>query len=125
MNNLVPQNYFRLIIRLEYTSPLEYVLMPVYKNNNISTKIICQKKDGATEFAPISINRKGIVMTTGNLILTRKAGQRVMIGDDIVVEILHAEKGETRLLFNVPKDIEVHREEVYWRIHDESTSQEA
>ena len=62
-------------------------------------------------------------MKKGNLVLTRKTGQRVMIGDEIIVEVLNVDSREARLLFSVPKSIEVHREEVYHRIHHEGTQQ--
>ena len=53
------------------------------------------------------------------LILTRKVGQRVMIGDDIIVEVVGNEKGEIRLGIIAPEDVPVHREEVYWRVKNE------
>ena len=62
-------------------------------------------------------------MKNGNLVLTRKIGQKVMIGDEIIVEVLNSDSKEVRLLFSVPKNIEVHREEVYHRIHNEGIQQ--
>ena len=62
-------------------------------------------------------------MTTGNLVLTRKTGQKVMIGDEVIVEILQAKEGEVRILFSAPENIPVHREEVYKRIRDEANEQ--
>ena len=53
------------------------------------------------------------------LVLTRKVGQRVMIGDEITVAVIGNEKGEVRLGIIAPKDVAVHREEVYWQIKDE------
>jgi len=53
------------------------------------------------------------------LILTRKVGQRVMIGDDIILEVIGNEKGDVRLGIIAPKEVAVHREEVYWQIKDE------
>jgi carbon storage regulator len=63
-------------------------------------------------------------MKTGNLVLTRKTGQKVMIGNEIIAEVLNSDSREVKLLFSVPKNIEVHREEVYHRIHHEGTQQE-
>ena len=53
------------------------------------------------------------------LILTRKVGQKIMIGDDIVIDFLENNKGEIRVGVIAPKNVEVHREEVYWRLKDE------
>jgi carbon storage regulator len=53
------------------------------------------------------------------LILTRKVGQRVMIGDDIIVEVVGVEKNEIRLGIIAPENVPVHREEVYWRAKGE------
>ena len=53
------------------------------------------------------------------LILTRRVGQRVMIGDEITVEVMGIDKGEVRLGIIAPEEIGVHREEVYWRLKDE------
>ena len=53
------------------------------------------------------------------LILTRKVGQRVMIGDDIIVEVVGVEKNEIRLCIIAPENVPVHREEVYWRTKEE------
>ena len=58
------------------------------------------------------------------LILTRKVGQKIMIGDDIIVEIVGVEKHDVRVGVIAPKDIEVHREEVYWRLKDENKDKE-
>ena len=58
------------------------------------------------------------------LILTRKVGQRIMIGDDIVIEFLSNDKGDIRVGVIAPENTPVHREEVYWRIKDEVNEQE-
>jgi carbon storage regulator len=50
------------------------------------------------------------------LVLTRKVGEVIMIGDDIVVEILHVCGGQVRIGITAPIDIPVHRREVYDRI---------
>ena len=70
--------------------------------------------------APNVNKLKGGIM----LILTRKVGQKVMIGDDIIVEVVGNEKGEVRLGIIAPKDVQVHREEVYWRLKDENKDKE-
>jgi len=48
------------------------------------------------------------------LVLTRRAGESVMIGDDIVITVLEARGDVIRLGIQAPRDIQVHREEV-WR----------
>ena len=47
------------------------------------------------------------------LVLTRRAGESVMIGDDVVITVLEARGDVIRLGINAPRDVQVHREEVY------------
>lgn len=54
------------------------------------------------------------------LILTRKVGQTLMIGDDITVTVLGVNGKQVRIGINADKDVPVHREEVYQRIQQES-----
>lgn len=56
------------------------------------------------------------------LILTRRVGEKVMIGDDIVVMVGGVRDGQVRLAIEAPKDVPVHREEVYERIKAERMS---
>lgn len=56
------------------------------------------------------------------LILTRRLNENVMIGDNIVVSILGVKGGQVRIGVNAPKEIAVHREEVYERIQNEQRS---
>lgn len=53
------------------------------------------------------------------LILTRRMGETIVIADDIAVTILGIRGGQVRLGIDAPKDISVHREEVYLRIQAE------
>ncbi len=53
------------------------------------------------------------------LILTRRPGETLTIGDDITVTVLGIKGCQIRLGVNAPKDVEVHREEIYQRIQKE------
>jgi carbon storage regulator len=53
------------------------------------------------------------------LILTRRVGESVMIGTDIVITILGVKGNQTRVGINAPKNVAVHREEIYERIKRE------
>jgi carbon storage regulator len=52
------------------------------------------------------------------LVLTRKAGESVMIGDDVVVTVLEARGDVIRIGIKAPRDVQVHREEVYQELKD-------
>ena len=53
------------------------------------------------------------------LILTRRVGESLMIGDEVTVTVLGVKGNQVRIGVNAPKDVSVHREEIYERIHQE------
>lgn len=56
------------------------------------------------------------------LILTRKIGESIMIGDDIKINILGVRGGQVRIGLEAPNEVPVHREEIYFRIQKEKQS---
>jgi carbon storage regulator len=53
------------------------------------------------------------------LILTRRVGETVMIGDNVTVAIIGVKGNQIRIGINAPKDVPVHRKEIYERIRRE------
>ena len=56
------------------------------------------------------------------LILTRRVGETVMIGNEVTVTVLGVKGNQVRVGVNAPKDVAVHREEIYERIKREQQS---
>ena len=54
------------------------------------------------------------------LILTRRVGETLMIGDEVTVTVLGVKGNHVRIGINAPKDVAVHREEIYQRIKREA-----
>lgn len=53
------------------------------------------------------------------LILSRRVGETLMVGDDVTVTVLGVKGNQVRIGVNAPKEVPVHREEIYQRIKKE------
>lgn len=58
------------------------------------------------------------------LILTRRAGETLMVGDDVTITVLGVKGNQVRIGVNAPKHVSVHREEIYQRIQREKEQKE-
>ena len=58
------------------------------------------------------------------LILTRRVGETVMIGNDVTVTVLGVKGNQVRVGINAPKNVAVHREEIYERIKREQQGEQ-
>ena len=59
------------------------------------------------------------------LILTRRVGETLMIGDEVTVTVLGVKGNQVRIGVNAPKNVSVHREEIYERIKREHAAEAA
>lgn len=58
------------------------------------------------------------------LILTRRVGETLMIGDEVTVTVLGVKGNQVRIGVNAPRDVTVHREEIYERIKQEQAQEQ-
>ena len=54
------------------------------------------------------------------LVLTRKLGENIRIGDSVKITVLEVRSGQVKLGIDAPPEIKVHREEIYARIQEEN-----
>lgn len=57
------------------------------------------------------------------LILTRRVGETLMVGDNVTVTVLGVKGNQVRIGVNAPKEVAVHREEIYQRIQNEKAGE--
>ena len=54
------------------------------------------------------------------LVLTRKVGESIRIGDDIAIRVLGVHRGQVRFAIDAPREIPVHRQEIYELVQEEN-----
>ncbi len=59
------------------------------------------------------------------LILSRKTGQSIHVGDSVTVTVLGVSRGQVKIGIEAPRELSVHREEIYLRIQDEKSREES
>jgi len=57
------------------------------------------------------------------LILTRKVGEALMVGEDVTVTVMAVKGNQVRIGISAPKDVAVHRQEIYDRVQAEKAQQ--
>ena len=57
------------------------------------------------------------------LILTRRVGESLVVGDDVTLTVLGVKGNQVRIGVNAPKEVSVHREEIYQRIQREKNGE--
>lgn len=59
------------------------------------------------------------------LVLTRKTGEKIQIGDHITITVLKTQGKRVQIGISAPNDVSIHRQEIHSRISQESTDQES
>lgn len=59
------------------------------------------------------------------LVLSRRLGETLIIGDDVKITVLGISGNQVRLGISAPKEVPVHREEIYLRIQDEAQNEKS
>jgi carbon storage regulator len=54
------------------------------------------------------------------LVLTRRLGESIRIGDEISIQVLEIQRGQVRVAIDAPRQIPVHREEIYQQVQEEN-----
>ena len=54
------------------------------------------------------------------LVLTRRPGESIIVGKDIVITVIEIKGGQVRIGIDAPRDIQVHREEIYEQVRQEN-----
>jgi carbon storage regulator len=54
------------------------------------------------------------------LVLTRRSGESIRIGDEISIRVLEIQRGQVRVAIEAPREIPVHREEIWERVREEN-----
>jgi carbon storage regulator len=59
------------------------------------------------------------------LILSRKMGESIHVGDSVILTVLGVARGQVKIGIEAPKELSVHREEIYQRIQDEKLREDS
>lgn len=99
-------------------------LFEYYTLEQLLDKYLLQQKTTIIKTNTTINTMKGDKKTmNGTLILSRRIGKSIMIGDDIKITALGIKRNKIRLAFNAPRDITIHRLEIYEKIQQEKKTE--